>query len=229
MLFVHETHQVIGRHAHEFESVYRSEWMPAVALDDGARLLWYADHAHLTCFAYYVLTITALRDGNAWERLAHRIHGGDLREMARTLDGMRHDVEAQVLRPAPWSTLTDLDLGSVPSVETEHDSVLYVEDTFRTRDQIDETLARNLEVGATDGSDGSLAETVGCFFAAHAETGADDVVLWQRVRQPELLLPSLMKRSEIRADTHNGGRVVSDGIERLDSTLQRVARWSPLA
>ena len=31
MLFMHETHRVIGRHASAFEDVYRDEWMGALA------------------------------------------------------------------------------------------------------------------------------------------------------------------------------------------------------
>lgn len=222
MLFVRETHHVIGRHAHDFESTYRNEWLPALAVDDDARLLWYSNHAHLTCFAYYVFTITALRDGNAWEHLAQRVHSGDLREPARKLDGLRHDVEAQILRPAPWSPLTHLDLATVPATETDHESALFVEDTFRTNEPIDELAARDLERGGHSGAGASpLTEIVGCLLAVAPWTGGDDVVLWQRVRRPELLLPSLMAGSDERAG--------SPGIERVDSTLQRVSSWSPLA
>ena len=31
MLFMHETHRVIGRHAPAFEDLYRDEWMGALA------------------------------------------------------------------------------------------------------------------------------------------------------------------------------------------------------
>ena len=79
MLFVRETHHVIGERAREFESTYRDEWVPAVARDADARVLWYANHSHLTCFAYHALTITALRDGAAWTRMLERIHCGHVR------------------------------------------------------------------------------------------------------------------------------------------------------
>ena len=45
MLFVHEVHQVAGTKEDEFEAAYRDGWMPLLAKDDDARLLWYMNHA----------------------------------------------------------------------------------------------------------------------------------------------------------------------------------------
>ena len=44
MLFVHEVHQVVGTKEDEFEAAYRDGWMPLLAKDDDARLLWYMNH-----------------------------------------------------------------------------------------------------------------------------------------------------------------------------------------
>ena len=65
MLFVHEVHQVVGKKEDEFEAAYRDGWMPLLAKDDDARLLWYMNHAHGSGVAYNVVTITAIRDGAA--------------------------------------------------------------------------------------------------------------------------------------------------------------------
>jgi hypothetical protein len=65
MLFMHETHRVIGRHASAFEDVYREEWMPTLAQGSDARLVWYLNHAMGSGPAYQVVTITALADGAA--------------------------------------------------------------------------------------------------------------------------------------------------------------------
>ena len=50
----------------------------ALAKTDDARLLWYCVQAHGTGPAYKVVTITAVRDGVAWETLARRVQSGDL-------------------------------------------------------------------------------------------------------------------------------------------------------
>ena len=75
-LFLHETHRVRGALEDAFEAHYRDRWMPALAEDDDARLVWYTHQAHGTGPAYRVVTVTAIEDGAAWERLAHRTHHG---------------------------------------------------------------------------------------------------------------------------------------------------------
>ena len=69
MLFLHEVHTVAGKHEDEFEAAFRDGWMPAVATDDDARLLYFLRLAHGTGRAYHTVTITGLRDGAAYERL----------------------------------------------------------------------------------------------------------------------------------------------------------------
>jgi hypothetical protein len=66
VLFMHEVHQVRGRAEDDFEAAFRDGWMPVLAADDDARLLWHADHAQGSGPAYTVVTITAIRDGAAW-------------------------------------------------------------------------------------------------------------------------------------------------------------------
>ena len=60
-----------------------NEWMPTLAEGDDARLLYFLHLTHGTGRAYNVVTITAVRDGAAWERLASRLHDGDLQPWAR--------------------------------------------------------------------------------------------------------------------------------------------------
>src|SRR5205823_1927051 len=45
-LFVHDTHHVRGKAEEQFEAAYCAQWMPALAADGDARLLWYCLHAH---------------------------------------------------------------------------------------------------------------------------------------------------------------------------------------
>src|SRR5258708_33338146 len=82
MLLLHEVHTVVGPKEDEFEAAFRDGWMPALAETDDARLCWFLFLAHGTGRAYQVTTITALRDGAAYERLAKREQTRDLRKRA---------------------------------------------------------------------------------------------------------------------------------------------------
>ena len=116
-LFLHEVHRVRGLCEDDFEAHYRERWMPA--LGDGpdggdARLLWYTHQAHGSGPAYRIVTITAVADGAAYQRLLERVAEGDLRAWARDLDGLQHDSIGKVLLALPWSPLASVDLAAVP-------------------------------------------------------------------------------------------------------------------
>ena len=64
MLFVHEVHEVRGRAEDEFEAAIRDEWMPMLAKEDDARLLWFLHWIHGTGPAYHVVTVTG--DRGSW-------------------------------------------------------------------------------------------------------------------------------------------------------------------
>src|SRR4249919_2501041 len=114
MLLLHELHTVAGRDEDAFEDTFREAWMPALAKTDDARLLYYLKLAHGTGRAYHHVTITGLRDGNAYERLAERVQWGDLREWAATVDQDRHEVKGKLLLQVEWSPMGSLDLNAVP-------------------------------------------------------------------------------------------------------------------
>jgi len=128
-LFVHETHHVAGKAEDEFEAAYRDEWLPKLAENGDARLLWYCHHAHGSGPAYHVVTITAVRDGQAWERLARRIQDGNLAAWAARVDRLRHGLSAKVLVPVAWSRLQEIDLDSVPTEPGSHELSIFMEDT----------------------------------------------------------------------------------------------------
>ena len=114
MLFLHETHRVIGRREDEFEAALRDAWLPELAKTSGARLLRALRHAHGSGPSYHLVTVTALRDAAAFEELVRRVDRGDLRPLAERLDAGGHDVEAKLLIPLPWSPLQEVDLRAVP-------------------------------------------------------------------------------------------------------------------
>lgn len=144
MLFMHEVHKVRGRREDDFEAAFRQGWMPTLAAGDDARLLWYADHAQGSGPSYTVVTVTAVRDGAAWERLALQVQRGDLQPWARELDDLRYDVEAKLLAPLPWSPLQEIPLGRCRSTGGSTNSV----STWKTPCGPIQTSSRNTSLAA---------------------------------------------------------------------------------
>src|SRR5271166_1259998 len=129
VLFLHETHRVVGAREDDFEAAYREGWMPMLANEDNARLLWYTNHAHGSGVSYNVVTITGITDGAAWENLARRAQSGDLRPWMRELDNLRHEVTGKLLLPVSWSPLQTVDLASGLTDSATHPLRLFMEDT----------------------------------------------------------------------------------------------------
>jgi hypothetical protein len=194
VLYLHVTHRLAGVRADDFAGAYRDVYVPALASDDDARLLWFLHHAHGTGPSYTVVTVTAVRDGAAWDRLARRTGEGDLREWARDVEAMRVDVDAKVLAPVAWSALQDVDLAAIPTNGTEHEPGLYMEDTvWPFPDKLDayieaagtlyaqDTIARRRAEGT------GLLDLRGAFRTINGAHAGREVVLWQRVVRPEML------------------------------------------
>ena len=115
MLLLRESHEVVGAREDEFEAIMRDEWLPAIAQDDGARLLFYLHQVHGSGDSYRVITYTLLRDGAAWGRLVERVDGGDLKLLSEKLDGLRHGVEGKSYVALPWSPAGQISIDEVPS------------------------------------------------------------------------------------------------------------------
>jgi hypothetical protein len=231
MLFMHEVHTVRGRAEDEFEAAFRDGWMATLGAGDEARLLWYANHAHGTGPAYTVVTVTAVRDGAAWERLARRIQRGDLRQWMRELDALRHDVAAKLLVALPWSPLQDVPFGEIPTDGREHELSLYMEDTMwpyedtftEYIDRCGEVYSKSLETAE------SMLDIQAGFQPALGSHLRREVVLMQRIRQPEALLNLL--RNEIPARYRAPGTWMYEALDLRDqwtSRLLRTSSWSPL-
>jgi hypothetical protein len=234
MLFLHEVHQVVGAREEEFEAAYRDGWMPALAEGDDARLLYFLHHAHGTGRAYNVVTLTAVRDGAAWERLASRLHGGDLHRWAREVDKLRHRVQAKALVPVPWSPLQEVELSSVPT-GAHHELTLFMEDTAWPHEgMLDDYLeaartryAPMLAEGRRAGR--SLLELQAVLRPAWGTGRWREVVLWQKVVEPKGITP--LVTTGVPAEFRAPGTWMHDALEVRDdweSKLLRTTAWSPL-
>jgi hypothetical protein len=233
MLLLHELHTVAGRDEDPFEEAFREGWMPTLAKTDDARLLYYLKLAHGTGRAYHHVTITALRDGNAYERLARRVQQGDLREWSAGVDRYRHEVRGKLMLPVDWSPLRDIDLEAVPVDGRTHEPVLFMEDSAWPHEvKLDaylEAARTHYAPSLEQQTERSLLTLLGVFQAALGAPRRREIVLWQRVDFPERL-PGLFTR-ELPAHVKGPGTWMHDALEVRDdweSRLLRSAAWSPL-
>lgn len=234
MLFMHETHRVMGRHASAFEDVYRNEWMGALAADHEARLVWYLNHAMGSGPAYQVVTITACADGAAWERLAGRMLAGDLSDITSRLDAYRYDVQGKILTPVSWSALQDVDLGAVPTDGREHELSLYMQDTGWPHAPLDDYIElwdrEYWHFMRQIPPDKMLLDIVACFQVAHGSGIRPEAILMQKIMNFSTLGHLLTSVEKHDPDTWPGS-YMAKGLEVRDqweSKLLRTSTWSPL-
>lgn len=234
MLFLHETHQVIGKCASAFEDLFRSEWMPSLAKGGDTRLLWYLNHAMGSGPAYQVVTITAVTDGTAWESLAHRMLDGDLTTLAGQLDSFRHRADGKALIPVYWSALQDVDLEQVPFDGSEHGLSVYMHDTGWPDAPLDDYVElwdeEYWRFMRQIPADNQLLDIVACFQVAHGSGIRPEAILMQKIMNVAALGHLLTSAEEYDPDTWPGS-YMSKGLEIRDqweSKLLRTSAWSPL-
>jgi hypothetical protein len=236
MLWLHEVHQVVGRREADFEALYREGWLPALAETDDARLLHFLHHAHGTGVSYNVVTVTWLRDAAAWERLAARVHGGDLAPLAREADGLRHEATAKLLVPLPWSPLREMAADDVPTPGGPHDPVVFMEDTVWPYaggldayvERAGAHYAREMADRAREGA--AILRIEAGFRTAFGTGRQREIVLWQRVVRPKALAPLIAR--EVPEQYRAPGTWMHDALgvrDRWESRLLRSASWSPVA
>ena len=233
MLFLHETHKVIGAREDDFEAAYREGWMPTLARDDDARLLWYANQAHGSGMSYTVVTITGIADGAAWERLAHRTEVGDLRPWMREVDSLRHDVAGKILLPVDWSPLQDVDFAGVPTDGSNHELSLFMEDTGWPYAPLDDYIRSWDEIYYRPLSKTSqILDIQACFQVAHGSYKRREAMLWQKISSADdyATLVRLLT-SEIAPEHRGPGTYMFEALkfrDQWESRLLRTSAWSPL-
>jgi hypothetical protein len=234
MLFMHETHKVIGRYAERFEELCRRELMGALASSDDTRLLWYFNHAMGSGPAYQVVTITGVAGGGAWETLTRRMISGDLGDLVAELDSCRYAVQGKLLVPVPWSALQDVRLGEVPTDGREHDLSIFMQDTGWPDAPLDDYI----EMWDTEywqhmrqtPPDRRLLDVQACFRVSHGTGVRPEAILLQKVVNTSIL-GGLLTRAEKPDPTTWPGSYMHRSLEVRDqweSKLLRTSRWSPL-
>jgi hypothetical protein len=233
VLFVHEVHEVRGRSEDDFEAKIRDEWMPMLAKEDHARLLWYLHWIHGTGPAYNIVTVTGVRDGAAWQRLAERLQTGDLRDWQTDLDAMRHAVTSNIMLPVPWSPLQDVDFANVPTTPQDHEPAIYMEDTGWPHASLNDYTGfwGTDYFGPMDArpKEGRLLDIELCFQPAYGAGRRKEAVLWQKVLDHSLLMRLLTQ--DTPAELKQPGMFMHEALNYRDtwrSRLLRTTRWSPL-
>ncbi len=234
MLYLHETHKVIGRHASAFEDLFRDEWMGALARVEGARLLWYLNHAMGSGPSYQVVTITAVSDGAAWEALARRMLAGDLSELAAKLDSCRYQVDGKLLTPVYWSELQEVDLKEMPVDGREHELSVYMQDTGWPDAPLDDYIELwdhdYWQFMRRTPPERRLLDIQACFQVAHGSGTRPEAILMQKIMSFSALGGLLTSVEEYDPDTWPGS-YMAKGLEVRDqweSKLLRTSSWSPL-
>jgi hypothetical protein len=236
MLLLHEVHRVRGAREDDFEAAFRDGWLPELAAGDDARLLYFMHLAHGSGRAYTMVTVTAVRDGAAYERLARSIQDGPLRAWAHDVDQLRHGVTGKILLPVPWSPPLVEDLDAVPTTSGEHPLTIFMEDTAWPHDgMLDDYLAKAQAVYApslVESRKGGRAilELQAVFQTAFGTGRRSEVVLWQQVLDHSRLLWLL--ENEVAPEHRQPGSWMHDALEVRDdweSRLLRTVSWSPLS
>ncbi|BBZ69722.1 hypothetical protein [Mycobacterium paraseoulense] len=236
MLFLHETHKVVGARQDEFEAAYREGWMPMLAAGEDARLLWYTNHAHGSGLSYNVVTITGVADGAAWERLARRAQSGDLRSWMRELDTLRHEVTGKLLLPVTWSPLQTVDLASVPTTGQTHPLTMFMEDTGWPSAPLDDYIRSWDEIYYRPLSRAParmrILDIQACFQVAHGSHRRREAMLWQKIDDSNnyAALVHLLTK-EIPPEHRAPGSYMFAALRYRDqwqSRLLRTSDWSPL-
>jgi hypothetical protein len=236
MWLLHETHAVRGEAEDAFDAALRDDWIPAVAETKGARVAYVLRHTHGTGPSYRLVTLTALESPAAYAALAERAARGPLREVALALDALRHDVEAKLLEPLPWSPLQALDPAAIPARGADHELTLYMEDTVWPREgKLEEYVEKSgahyaREMAGHERAGRAMLKVQAGFRTVFGSGRRREIVLWQQVVDARLVLGLLTR--EVPAELAKPGTWMHDALALRDqwqSRLLRTTRWSPLA
>ena len=236
MWLLHETHAIRGESEDAFDALLREAWIPRVAETKGARVAYVLRHTHGTGPSYRLVTLTALEDAAAYAALVTSVARGPLREIAVELDALRHDVEAKLLEPLPWSPLQRFELASLPAAGADHDLTLYMEDTVWPREgkleEYVETCGAHYarEMACHESRGHAMLQVQAGFRTVFGSGRRREIVLWQKVVDARLVLGLLTR--EVPPELAKPGTWMHDALALRDqwqSRLLRTTRWSPLA
>jgi hypothetical protein len=220
MIFLHETHAVIGEHESTFEELVRDGYLGPLASDPETKLLWYFDSTHGAGEGYKVVTITGFADGEAYERYLDRVLSGDLAEWMRNADQLRYNLVGCLLVDAGVGFGQDVSLAHVPTDGHEHATAVFRQDIVWPAAGADLLSAVRKQAAGLTADVMSLERT---FRPALAAMEEPTVMLFHRVVDTERWVAAW---NEEVSDWP--GAIGPLPGARRESRLLRTSRWSPL-
>ena len=226
MLYLHETHEVVGGKMHDFEQAFREQWIPLLEGAGTAKLLWFWHHTHGTGPSYQAISISAIRDWAAWGDLVRRSRQQpEWRAWYSVAWQYRREVVSKLLEPTAWSPLQDADLARTAVADAP--PVLYLHDTgWPFSGQLDAytDALGSIFYPATRRS--RMISVEACWTVCPGAGRFHEVVLLQKILDWEAFSRLLtMGEQPSRA-----GDWMQEGLkyrDRWESKLLRTAAWSP--
>ena len=228
MLYLHETHEVVGGKMDDFERILRAQWMPLIEAAGTAKLLWFWHHTHGTGPSYQALAITAVRDWAAWGDLVqHSRSTPAWRDWYTAVAEYRRDVVSKLLLPTPWSPLQAADLAAPPASATAPAS-LYLHDTgWPYPGKLDAYVGALGSIFYPATRQSRMISVEACWSVCPGTGRFHEVVLLQRIRDWEAFARLLTAGER----PSRAGEWMQEGLkyrDRWESKLLRPASWSPL-
>jgi hypothetical protein len=228
MLYLHETHEVIGGQMERFEQLMRDRWVPLVEGSGRAKLLWFWHHTHGTGPSYHAISLTAVRDWNAWGELVELSHrDAAWREWYAAVWACRREVTAKLLLPTAWSPLQLADFDRIQTAP-DHPVSLYLHDTgWPYTGKRDEYAAALGSIFYPATRQSRMIAVEACWTVCPGTGRFHEVVLLQKILDWEAF--SRLLTSGERAS--RPGDWMQEGLkyrDRWESKLLRPAAWSPL-
>ena len=230
MFYVHEIHALNAARADSFETTIRDQWIPALAAEPAMRLVWCVRSMPGTASYPELITMTAVEDGAALERLGTRYRSGDLRELSSELGRQREGVTTRVLASMEEFNPYSVELDELPLVRDSAPSQMYLHDFVVPQPgmqrvyqvQMREAFMKMLEIDALPMKTWAGFETV----AGGGRVPLSLMVTW--IAHPPAI-SNLLSQGNPRVAPEPGSWM-SEGLKLRDTWVSRIVRsvpWSP--
>jgi hypothetical protein len=230
MFYVHEIHALNAARADSFETTIRDQWVPALAVEPGMRLVWCVRSMPGTASYPELITMTAVEDGTALERLGARSRSGDLRALSSELGRQREGVTTRILASMEEFNPYSVELDDLPLVRDGAPSEMYLHDFVVPQPgmqrvyevQMREAFMKMLEIDALPMKTWAGFETV----AGGGRVPLSLMVTW--IAHPPAL-SNLLSQGNPRVAPEPGSWM-SEGLKLRDTWVSRIVRsvpWSP--
>jgi hypothetical protein len=228
MIYLHETHEVVGGKMEEFEHALREQWVPLIERDGEGKLLWFWHHTHGTGPSYHAIAITAVRSWEAWGRLVERSRQDPAwRQWYATAWQTRRELTSKLLLPTSWSPLQDIDF-STAHTAADQPTCLYLHDTgWPYAGRLDDYAAALGSVFYPATKQSRMISVEACWTVCPGAGRFHEVVLLQKILNWDAFSHLLTSGEQ----PSRPGGWMQEGLkyrDRWESKLLRLAAWSPV-